>query len=128
MRNTGSLPGVVLRVRVTPRASRERIGRLADGGVRAYVTTPPEKGRANARLTALLAELLRVPRGSIEIVSGTSNTRKLVRVANISEAEVKERIPPLPSGHFMDAAGRRRRARRLAAKRRVRAVGAGPGS
>ena len=88
----------MLRVWATPRSSPERIGRLAGGQIRAYVSPPPERGKANAHLIALLAKLLRVPRDAIEIISGTSHHRKLVRVAGCSEAEIHERIPPLPSG------------------------------
>ena len=125
MRDTGSLAGVVLRVWATPRSSPERIGRLADGRIRAYLSPPPERGKANARLIALLAKLLRVPRDSIEIISGTSHHRKLVRVAGCSEAEVTERIPSLRSGHYTGRTGARRRTRGGAAKKRVGAKGSG---
>ena len=101
MTDTGSLEGVVLRVWATPRSSPERIGRLAGGQIRAYVSPPPERGKAERPpLIVLLAKLLRVPRDAIEIISGTSHHRKLVRVAGCSEAEIHERIPPLPSGHY----------------------------
>ena len=122
MPNSSSLAGVVVRVWVTSRTSPERIGRLKDGTVRAYVSPTPERGKANARLIALLAGLLGVPRDSIEILSGTSHPKKLIRVGGLTEAEVAERIPPLPSGHYLDAAARRRRARGMAAKREVGAA------
>ena len=125
MTDTGSLEGVVLRVWATPRSSPERIGRLAGGQIRAYVSPPPERGKANAHLIALLAKLLRVPRDAIEIISGTSHHRKLVRVAGCSEADVNERIPPLPSGHYTSRSRGRRRTRGGAAKKRVRASGTG---
>ena len=125
MRDTGSLAGVVLRVWATPRSSPERIGRLADGRIRAYVSPPPERGKANSHLIALLAKLLRVPRDAIEIISGTSHHRKLIRVAGCGEADVVERIPPLPSGHYTGKTGGRRRRRGGAAKKRVRVKGSG---
>ena len=111
----GTLPGVVLRVWVSRRSSRERIGRLADGGFRAFVAAEGPGGE-NARLIGLLAARLRVPVDSVEIISGTSKNRKLVQIGGITEAEVRERIPSQRSGHFMDAAGRRRRTRRLATR------------
>ena len=125
MRDTSSLAGVVLRVWATPRSSPERIGRLADGRIRAYVSPPPERGKANGHLIALLAKLLRVPRDAIEIISGTSHHRKLVRVAGCSEADVNERIPPLPSGHYTGRTGGRRRTRLGTSKKRVGAKGSG---
>ena len=126
MANRQSLAGVVLQVWVSPRSSPERIGRLADGRIRAYVSPPPERGKANARLIALLAKLLRVPRDSIEILSGTSHPKKLIRVGGCSEAEVTEKIPALPSGHYVGVAGSRRRGR--IAKKRARASQAGSGT
>ena len=125
MTETSSLAGVVLRVWATPRSSPERIGRLAGGQIRAYVSPPPERSKANDRLIALLAKLLRVPRDAIEIIAGTSHHRKLVRVAGCGEADVIERIPPLPSGHYTSRTGGRRRARLGAATKRVRAKGSG---
>ena len=125
MKDSGPLAGVVLQVWATPRSSPERIGRLADGRIRAYVSPPPEGGKANARLIALLAKLLRVPRDSFEILSGTSHPKKLIRVGGCSETEVNERIRPLPSGHYVGAAGARRRARLGTSKKRVRAKGSG---
>ncbi len=123
MPNSSSLAGVVVRVWVTPRTSPERIGRLKDGTIRAYVSPTPERGKANARLIALLAGLLGVPRDSIEILSGTSHPKKLIRVAGLTEAEVEERIPPLPSGHYTRAAGIRRALRSARATgRRARAA------
>ena len=124
MPDTGSLAGVVLQVWVTPRSSPERIGRLKDGRIRAYVSAAPERGKANARLIALLAKLLRVPRDAIQILSGTSHPKKLIRVEGCSEAAVDKRIPPLPSGHYTEAAGIRRRLRGASREeRRARATG-----
>ena len=118
MPDKGSLAGVMVHVWVTPRTSPERIGRLKDGRIRAYVSTPPEHGKANARLIALLARLLRVPRDSIEILSGTSHPKKLIRVGGLTEAEVGARILPIPAGHYAGAASLRRRARRARALRK----------
>lgn len=126
MPDTGSLAGVTVHVWVTPRTSPERIGRLKDGRIRAYVSPPPEHGKANARLIALLAKLLRVPMDSIEIVSGTSHPKKLIRVAGLTKAGVERRIRPLPSGHYRKYRSLRRRSRRTRAlRRRARAARAG---
>jgi hypothetical protein len=77
--------GVRLRVRLTPRASADRLGGTqaeADGGValKAAVTAPPEDGRANAALVALLAKAWRVPKSAIRVVAGASDRRKTLLV------------------------------------------------
>ncbi len=122
MPDPGSLDGVILQVWVSPRSSPERLTRLKDGRIKAYVSPPPERGKANARLVTLLADRLGVPRNAVQIVAGTSHPRKLVRVGGCTEAEVEERIRPLPAGQPLKPGGRRWRDRRGLVKRRRRRV------
>lgn len=73
--------GVRVRVRLQPRARRERIEGVvaaADGRValKVAVTAPPEDGKANAALVALLGKSWRLPKSAIEIVGGASDRRK----------------------------------------------------
>lgn len=73
-------------VRLTPKAKATRIAGIvtdADGSaaLQARVTAAPERGKANAALLALLAKAWRVPKSSLEIVSGTTERRKRVAVA-----------------------------------------------
>ena len=107
---------------VSPRSSPERLGRLKDGRIRAHVSAPPEHGRANAHLVALLAKVLGVPRDAVQIVAGTSHPKKLVQVRGCTEAEVEERIRPLPSGQPLKPGGRRWRSHHGLIKRRRRRV------
>ncbi len=74
-----------VRVRLTPRASADRLGGVraeADGGValKAAVTAPPEDGKANAALVALLAKAWRVPKSAICVVAGAADRRKILLV------------------------------------------------
>ncbi|MCP1336605.1 DUF167 domain-containing protein [Futiania mangrovi] len=77
--------GLLIRVRVTPNARREGLV-PGEGQLEAKVTVPPEKGRANAALVALLARTWRLPRTSLEVVSGATGRMKTVRVAGDAEA------------------------------------------
>ncbi|MXW37165.1 MAG: DUF167 domain-containing protein [Acidobacteria bacterium] len=120
MPESRSLTGVILQVWVTPRSSQERLTRLKDGRIKAYVSPPPERGKANVRLITLLADRLGVPRSAVQIVAGTAHPKKLVRVAGRTEAEVEERIRPLPSGQPLKPGGRRWRDRRGLIRRRRR--------
>ena len=77
--------GVEVAVRLTPRAAKPALGGClteADGGVRlvARVTAPPEDGKANVALLALLAKALRVPASACELTVGAGSRRKRVRV------------------------------------------------
>lgn len=82
---------LLLAVRLSPRAARERIGGLfADShGARwlqASVTAPPDRGRANAALIALLAGRLGVPPSTISLEAGDTNRLKRLRIADCTPA------------------------------------------
>src|SRR6185295_15108662 len=73
--------GVRVFVRLQPKARREAIEGIVtepDGRValRVAVTAPPEDGKANAALVALLGKSWRLPKSAIEIVGGLSDRRK----------------------------------------------------
>jgi uncharacterized protein (TIGR00251 family) len=85
---------LVFNVRVTPRGGRDAIERWqrgADG--RAYlkvrVSVPPEDGKANARLVALLAEALELPKSAIEIVAGATARLKTISAPVAARARVE---------------------------------------
>lgn len=72
-------PAGTLAVRVMPKASAERI--VVEGGtVRVYVTAPPDKGKANKAVIALVAKALELPKSSIELVRGETSRDKLLRI------------------------------------------------
>ncbi|MGE0723317.1 MAG: DUF167 family protein [Alphaproteobacteria bacterium] len=78
--------GVRIAVKVTPRASADRLNGVAaeaDGALalRAQVTAAPEDGKANAALCALLAKRLDVPKSAIAVVHGATGRRKTVAIA-----------------------------------------------
>lgn len=78
--------GVRVFVRLTPRARREVVEGVVvepDGraALKVAVTAPPEDGRANAALVALLGKSWRLPKSSITIVGGAADRRKALLVA-----------------------------------------------
>jgi len=88
--------GVTVAVRITPKARRQRIEGVAeeaDGGrvLKVSVTAPPEGGKANAALVALLSKTWKVPKSAIAVQSGATARRKLLSVAG-DPAELARRI------------------------------------
>lgn len=88
--------GLTVTLRVTPRARRERIEGVvadADGGtaLKVAVTAPPDGGKANAAVIALLSKAWRVPKSSIAIVRGAADRRKVIRIAG-DGAALAERV------------------------------------
>jgi uncharacterized protein (TIGR00251 family) len=81
-------------VHVQPRASRtEVLGQHGDA-LKVRLAAPPVDGGANEELARYLAEVLRVPRRSIVLVSGHSARRKVVEVP----AEARDRVEALTHG------------------------------
>ncbi len=76
-------------VRLTPRASENRIAGERDGALLVRVSAPPVDGRANEALCRLIARRLRVGVRSVTIVRGGSARTKMVRVEGLSTAEVR---------------------------------------
>ena len=56
------------------------------------VAAPPERGRANEALVALLASVLDVPPGSIRVVGGQRGRAKVVEVDSLDAGEVERRL------------------------------------
>ena len=89
---------LLLRLRVQPRARPQGPAGLHAGRLRLRVATPPVDGRANQRVIALLAELLDVPSGALELLRGQSGRDKdvLVRGAAASIETVRATLDPAP--------------------------------
>ncbi len=98
--------GVRLAVRLTPKASAERIIGLADeadGGVvlKVAVTAAPENGKANAALVRLLARSFGLPARDFAVVRGVSERRKVVAVSGAPAAlaaRIREGLRPWSRG------------------------------
>ncbi len=84
--------GATIRVRVTPRASREGVGGEREGALVLRVSAPPVEGAANAAVARLLADTLGVPASAVDVVRGASGRDKLLRVRGLSSAAVRERL------------------------------------
>ncbi|HLZ40248.1 MAG TPA: DUF167 domain-containing protein [Candidatus Sulfotelmatobacter sp.] len=84
--------GVSFAVKVHPRAKKNAItGELSDA-LKLSLTTPPIEGRANEACVEFFAKLLKVPRSSVTIASGQTSRNKVIRVAGVSAAFVRERM------------------------------------
>jgi hypothetical protein len=82
----------ILTVRVKPRAKRPGLlGRHGDG-IKVAVRAAPERGRANAELVKLLAEVLNLDACAVEVVSGTTSQDKRVRILGLTPQELQKRL------------------------------------
>lgn len=82
-----------LPVRVRPGARRAGLtGWMADGTLRLSVSEPPEQGRANRAVVALLAAVLGVRESAVRIVRGRGARGKRIEVDGLEEYQVRARI------------------------------------
>lgn len=82
----------VFSVRVTPRASQDKIAGWEGEVLRVRVTAPPVEGRANDALLRLLARALDVPTSRLRLVKGQTQRNKVIAVEGLSEEEVRARL------------------------------------
>jgi uncharacterized protein len=84
--------GVIIDVRVVPRASNSEIGGTRGDALLVRLKAPPVGGAANAELIEILASCLRVPRRNVAIVTGAISRRKRVKVMGLDVATAEARL------------------------------------
>lgn len=80
--------GLVIRIVAAPRAKRSRFVGFHGGVPRVAVAAPASKGRANEELVRFLAELLQVPRQSVQLLRGESSKYKSILIHGASREKV----------------------------------------
>ena len=83
---------VLIAVKLQPGASRDEIVGFNEGVLRVKVKAPPERGRANEALVALLASCLDLSPTQVKILRGHKQRRKLVEIWGIDPETLKLRL------------------------------------
>ncbi len=86
--------GVMLRVKLQPRAPANAIGKQLGDELRVKVTAPPVDAAANEALLRLLAETLGCARGQVELVRGHTSRHKIIKLHGLDPAFVLARLSP----------------------------------
>ncbi len=89
---TSTATGVVIAVRVIPRASRSAIGGMRGEALLVRLKAPPVEGAANAELIHVVAAALDVPVRSVSIVGGEHARQKRVAVRGIDRAQAEAKL------------------------------------
>jgi hypothetical protein len=85
----------LIRVKVVPGSSRNRIASRYADGIRVQTSAPPEKGKANAAVAEILAEFFGIKPGQVSLASSPSNPRKVFQITGMEQSEVDARIANL---------------------------------
>ena len=76
--------GLLIVARVSPKASRNAVLGVMptpEGeALKIAVTAPPDKGKANAAVVALLAKAFGVAKSSVSVIAGETDRRKTLRI------------------------------------------------
>ncbi|HSC76881.1 MAG TPA: DUF167 domain-containing protein [Pseudomonadales bacterium] len=81
-----------IKIKVVPGASSSGISGWLGECLKVRVSQPPEKGKANAAVEAIICDALHLPNGSAKIVSGTSSQQKIIEIYGLSKEEIYQRI------------------------------------
>jgi uncharacterized protein (TIGR00251 family) len=89
---------IVLRLHVQPGAGRSAVvGRHGDA-LHVRVAPPPQDGRANVAVQALVADLFDVPKSSVELSAGERSREKRFRIQGVEVDVVRHRIAAALAG------------------------------
>ena len=86
--------GTVAKVRfyVMPNAKQDTVAGEHAGAIKIKLRAPAVEGKANASLRRFLAERLRLAQRKIVLEQGEKSREKVVRIDDLSEAEVRRRL------------------------------------
>ena len=98
---------MTLRVKVSARSAKsEIVGELADGTLKVKIAAPPEKGKANQAIQALLAEAFACRPSRVSLISGATSRQKRFLLEGIDPAELSNRLAAiLPNSESSSSPG-----------------------
>ena len=80
--------GIIVSVRVQPRASQDEIAGVNDSALKIRLRAPALEDRANEALCEFLAQLLKTPKSAVRILSGHRSRNKRVEIRGVTEQQV----------------------------------------
>ena len=84
--------GVLLSIKLQPRASSNQIGEPLGSELRIKVIAPPVDAAANAALLRLLADTLGCARNRVELLRGHTSRHKTVKLHGFTALEVSTKL------------------------------------
>ena len=76
---------MILRIKVKPNSKTDEIVREADGSLKVKIRAQPVEGKANKYLLAYLSKVLKLPKSSITLLKGESNSFKTLEIEGKEE-------------------------------------------
>jgi len=73
---------LILNIRVVPRTAKDEIAGVHGDRLRIRITAPPVDGKANQHLLEYLASLCGVPKGRVQLLSGSRGRDKRIGISD----------------------------------------------
>lgn len=89
-----TVEGVVVNVRVVPRAPRSMVQGVLGDALKIRLAAPPVEGKANTELVRFLAKELDLHAGKIHLLAGVTGRNKRVLIHGLSGAAVAAKLAP----------------------------------
>jgi len=84
--------GVKLFIKVIPNASQDIMAGVVGDRLKIKVQAPPESGKANKAVCVLLANTLGMKKNAVSVISGNTNSKKIVAVLGFSLDTVRSKL------------------------------------
>lgn len=84
--------GITIKIRARPKSRSNSIRGVRGDALLVSVTAPPEKGKANKAIIDLLARHLKLPKSSIELLSGETHSEKIFRIYGITRSQFEKAV------------------------------------
>jgi uncharacterized protein len=84
--------GITLDILASAGASVSKVRGIHGGALKVAVRSPPENGRANAEIEAVLAKFFVVSKKQVAIVAGHASRNKRAQIMGVDSAAAQTRI------------------------------------
>ena len=84
---------LIIEVKVTPSSGRQKFVKDKSGGIKCFLKSAPEDGKANEELIKLLAKKLSILKNDIKLILGATSRRKRIKIdADITLEQLMEKL------------------------------------
>lgn len=71
---------MIIDISVVPSSGKLKFFINKAGGLKCYLKSSPEKGKANEELVKFMSKMLRIPQNAINIISGHTSRKKRIKI------------------------------------------------
>jgi len=84
--------GVILAIKVIPKANRNEIVGIENDELKIRLAAVPEKGEANDELIKFLSKKFRVAKSQIELISGNTSRHKRLLIKGVTVEKLQNHL------------------------------------